>query len=307
MSSTTGGLTNLMSTFYDKKFLERAKLSLVMDFGAQVKRLPRNAGSSVKWNRFTPLAVATTALTEGTSNPSAVDMTTTVVSATVQAFGNWVQVADLFNLTSIDENLTEHVDVMGQNAGESIDTLIRNELSGGGTTQLAGAKAALTDIAATDVFSGAEIRKAVRTLKANKAMRFESGLFRGITNERSAYDLFNNTEWLNSVSIYTDPTQIKQGVIGKLHGVEFVETNNGKTEASTVTVYHNYIFGKNAYGTVALDGQEGSRIYVKVPRMDDGNTENPLNIYSTIGWKAFFQVKVLNSAWLINVKTGATA
>jgi len=297
----------MMSPFYDKVFLERAKLALVMDYGAQVKRLPRNAGSSVKWNRFTPLAVATTALTEGTANPAAVDMTTTVVSATVQAFGNWTQVADLFSLTSIDENLKEHVEVHGQNAGETIDTLIRNELSGGGTTQLAGAKAALTDIAATDVFSGAEVRKAVRTLKANKAQRFEDGYFRGIIQQNTAYDLFNNTEWLNSVSIYTDPTQIKQGVAGKLHGVQFVETNNGKTESSTVTVYHNYIFGKNAYGTVALEGQEGARIYVKVPRMDDGNTENPLNIYSTVGWKAFFQVKTLNSTWLINVKTGASA
>jgi N4-gp56 family major capsid protein len=252
--------------------------------------------------------VATTALTEGTANPSAVDMTSTVVSATVSAYGNWVQVADLFNLTSIDEDLKEHVEVMGQNAGETIDTLIRNELSGGGTTQLAGAKAALTDIAATDVFTGAEIRKAVRTLKANKAQRFATGFYRGITNERSAYDLFGNTEWQNAAgAIYTDTSNMVRGIAGKLAGVEFVETNNGKTESSTVTVYHNYIFGMNAYGTVALEGQEGSRIYVKVPRMDDGNTENPLNIYSTIGWKAFFQVKTLNSTWLINVKTGATA
>ncbi len=307
MSSTTGGLTNLMSTFYDKVFLDRAKMSLVYDFGAQVKRLPRNAGKSVKWNRFTPLAVATTALTEGTGNPSAVDMTTTVVSTTVASYGNWTQVADLFNLTSLDTDLKEHVEIHGQNAGETIDTLIRNELSGGGTTQLVTGNAALSDIGATDVLTGAEIRKAVRTLKTNKAMRFANGYFRGIIDEYSAYDLFGNTEWLNSVSIYTNPEQIKAGVIGKLHGVEFVETNNDSTESSTVTVHHCFVFGKNAYGTVALDGQEGSRIYVKVPRMDDGNTENPLNIYSTIGWKAFFATKVLNSTWLINIKHGVTA
>lgn len=309
MASTTGGLTNLMSTYYDKVFLERAKMMLTHDVGAQIKRLPKNAGKSVKWNRFTPLAVATTALTEGTANPSPVDMSTTVVSATVATYGNFVQVADLFEMTSIDVDLKEHVQVIGQNAGETVDTLIRDELSGGGTTQLAGAKAALTDVAATDTLTGAEVRKAVRTLKANKAQRFEDGFFRGIVNPYPAYDLFGNSEWLNISGAYAiDTANAQRGVVGKLHGVMFYESNNGKTESSTVTVYHTYIFGKNAYGIVDLEGQGSEpKVYVKTPRMDDGNTSNPLNIYSTIGWKVYFAVKVLNSAWLVNIKSGATA
>lgn len=108
-----------MSTYYDKVFLERAKLVLVYDTGAQVKKIKRNSGKTVKWNRMTPLAVATTPLTEGTT-PSAVAMTTTAVSATAAQYGNWTQTSDFYELTSIDADLKEEVEVMGQNAGETI-------------------------------------------------------------------------------------------------------------------------------------------------------------------------------------------
>ncbi len=155
--------------------------------------------------------------------------------------------------------------------------------------------------------TGAEIRKAVRTLKTNKAQRFENGYYRGIMDVNQSYDLFANTEWLNSISIYTDPTQLKAGIVGKLHGCEFVETNNGLVLASgsaSVNVYNCYVFGKNAYGTVSLENQPGNKIYVKTPGPQD--TSNPLDIFSTVGWKAFFQVKILNPSWIVKVTTAAT-
>lgn len=311
MTSTAAGLSNVLSIYYDKKFLDRAKLMLSHDFGSQRKTIPANAGTTVKWNRFTPLAVATTPLTDGSSNPAQADMSTTQVSATMAGFGNWTTVSDLFNLTSLDEGLKEHVEVHGQNCGETIDTLIRNELQNATTTQIAGAAypttTLLPGIASTQVIAGADIRKSVRILKANKAQRFDNGYFRGVIDIYQSYDLMGNTEWLNSISIYTDPTQLKAGIIGKLHGVEFVETNNGTVLASgsgNINIYSCYIFGKNAYGTVNLENQPGNRIYVKTPGPQD--TSNPLDIYSTVGWKAFFAVKILNSAWIVRLYSYAT-
>lgn len=301
---------------------------LAHDFGAQRKTIPGNLGVSVKWNRFTPLAVATTALTEGSSNPTAVDMTTTQVSATMATYGNFTAVSDLFNLTSLDQNLKEHVEVHAQNAGETLDTLIRNELGGTSSISLGNATTTLVvgaapgtntigQLLSTNLIDGATIRKAVRILKVNKGQRFDNGYFRGIIDVYQSQDLFGNTEWLNSISIYTDPTQLKAGIVGKLHGVEFVETNNGLLLASgtsasvagpggilAVNVYSCYVFGKNAYGTVSLENQPGNRIYVKVPGPQD--TSNPLDIYSTVGWKAFFAVKVLNAAWIIRIFSAAT-
>lgn len=289
------------------------------DFGAQRKSIPRNSGTSIKWNRFTPLAVATTALTDGSTNPSAADMTTTQVSAVLAHYGNFTAVSDLFNLTSLDVDLKEHVEVHGQNAGETLDTLIRNELGGTSTTApgsvtttfAVGGATTIGGIASTNVIDGASIRKAVRVLKVAKAQRFDNGYFRGIIDVSQSYDLFGNTEWLNSISIYTDPTQLKQGIVGKLHGCEFVETNNGFSFSNAAfgftgtTIYSCYVFGKNAYGTVSLEGQDGPRIIVKTSGPQD--TSNPLNIYSTVGWKALFAVKVLNVAWIVRIYSAASA
>lgn len=300
MVSTTTGLTQVMQTYYDKRFLDRAKAELRHDFGAQVKDHKMNMGKVVRFTRFTPLALATTALTEGT-DPSAVDMTATNVDATLAEYGNYTIVSSLFSATSIDDNLAEHVDVHGQNAGETIDAIIRNVLSAGATAQIAAGKA-LTAVAATDTLTGLEIRKAVRTLKTNKAKRYDNGFYRGIIQPYQAMDLMGNSEWLSAYQ-YTTPEQIQRGVVGRIHGVEFVESTQGSTEASTVTIYHTFIFGQNAYGVVRLESMKEPKVYVA-----QGVTQNnPLNLRSTVGWRMPFAAVVLNANWVICVKTGATA
>lgn len=302
--TTSTGLAGIMQTYYDRVFLERAKAELRHDYGATTKKIPMNSGKLVYFNRFSPLALITSGITESDFLPSAVDMTSTVVSATVVEYGSYTKVSEFFKMTSLDEGLKEHIEVHGQNAGESIDQLISAELSANATAQLAGGNTALTAIAATDTLTGAEIRKAVRTLKNNKARRFEGGMFKGIIQPFTAYDLMGNSEWLDARR-YTDTAGILKGVVGKLHGVEFVESNQGVSESSTVTVYHNFICGKSAYAMVDLEGQKGPRVYVKTAGTN--STDNPLNTFSTVGWKTYFVAKVLNANWVIDVKTGATA
>lgn len=306
MSSTTTGLSNLMSTYYDKRFLERAKEMVVYDIGADVKRLPLNEGKTVVWNRFSPLAKATTPLTEAT-NPSAVDMTSTQVSAAVAEYGNYTKVGTLFEVTSIDVGLREHVDTHAQNAAETIDELILNELDGGGTAQIVNDVAATSAIASSDTLDGAEVREAVSDLKLAKAMPFANNYYRAIIPVSVAYDLRGDSEWLDAYR-YTDADNIRNGLVGKLHGVEFYETNNEAVTADAgsgnVDVYKTFVFGQHAYGVVDLAGQGKPIIYVKRPNAND--TSNPLDLYSTIGWKSHFATKVLNSSWLIEIESASS-
>lgn len=310
MASSAAGLITPVQVYYDKVFLDRAKIELRHDFGAQVRNIPLNSGAVIRFSRFSPLAIITTALSEAT-NPSEVAMTSTQVSATIAEYGNVTNVSSLFSMTQIDEGLKEHIEVHGQNAGESIDQLIRAELASGATAQYP-AGAAVSNISCihySDVLTGLEIRKAVRTLKVNKAMRFESGLYRGIIGPASSYDLFGNSEWLDAHR-YTTSDAIERGVVGKLHGVEFVETNNQHVSISggfstalndVANVYSNFIFGKNAYGVINLGSISAPMVIVKNPGPND--TSNPLNMFSTVGWKMPFAVKTLNANWLVNIRT----
>lgn len=314
------GLTQTMQLYYDRVFLTRAMIELRHDFGAQVRPVPMNAGKSIVWTRFTPLAVVTAALSEG-ANPTATDMTGTNVSATLAEYGAYTLVSSLYSMTSIETGLKEHIEVHGQNAGESIDQLIRTELAVQATAALAqfpsGATAAsnFSNVHTTDTLTGLEIRRAVRTLKANKAQKFDSGLYRGIISSQVAMDLMGNSEWLDAHR-YTTSDAIERGVVGKLHGVEFVETNNGyfltsggfSTSATNVSnVYFSFIFGKNAYGVVNLASISAPKVYVKNP--GGNSTDNPLDLFSTVGWKMPFACKTLNggaTGWIVAIATGAT-
>lgn len=311
------GLTQTMQLFYDRVFLTRAMIELRHDFGAQVRPVPMNAGKSIVWTRFTPLAIVTSALSEG-ANPTATDMSATQVSATLAEYGAYTLVSSLYSMTSIETGLKEHIEVHGQNAGESIDQLIRTELATNATAALAqfpsGATAAssFSNIHTTDSLTGLEIRRAVRTLKNNKAQKFDNGLYRGILGPYVAMDLMGNSEWLDAHR-YTTSDAIERGVVGKLHGVEFVESNNQyvvlstgfSTSATNVAdTYVTFVFGKNAYGVVNLASITAPKVYVKNP--SGSSTDNPLDLFSTVGWKMPFATKTLNANWVVGIATGAT-
>lgn len=319
MASSTTGLTATMQLFYDRVFLTRAMIELRHDFGAQSRPVPMKSGKSIVWTRFTPLAIVTAALTEAT-NPSATDMTATNVSATLAEYGAFTTVSSLYSMTSIETGLQEHIEVHGQNAGESIDQLIRTELATNATATATGVQfpsgaavaSNFSNIHTTDTLSGLEIRRAVRTLKKNKGQKFDNGLYRGIIGPDTAMDLMGNSEWLDAHR-YTTSDAIERGVVGKLHGVEFVETNNQyfvltggfSTSATNIAnVYANFILAKNAYGVVNLASITAPKVYVKNP--NGNSTDNPLDLFSTVGWKMPFACKTLNTTWVIAIMTGAT-
>lgn len=273
-----------------------------------------NSGKTVYFTRFTPLALVTTALSEAT-NPTAVDMTATNVSAVLADYGNYTTVGSLYSMTSIEIGLAEHVSVHGQNAGESIDNLIRSELqtNGTGVTVSTATQTALTNVHTTDTLTGLEIRQIVRTLKVNKAPKFPGGLYRAVLTPWAAMDLMGNSEWLDAHR-YTTSDAIERGVVGKLAGVEFVESNNPNsitlsagfsTSATNIAnIVATTFFGAHGYGVVNLGSITAPKVYVKNP--GSNSTDNPIDMFSTVGWKMPFVAKVLNSTWVLVLKHGAT-
>ncbi len=60
-------------------------------------------------------------------------------------------------------------------------------------------------------------------------------------------------------------------------------------------------FGENAYTTVTLRGKKG--ITTKVKALGSAGSEDPLDQYGTIGWKAITGCAILNEAWLIRAES----
>lgn len=118
--STASTLPAEIQRYYDRLFLERLQNFRKYNFLAVQKSFPKNSGQIVYFTRVAQLTANTTALTDGVT-PTGINSTSSNVIATAKPYGAWEQIASLYEMTTIDEGLKEHVEIMAQNAGESIN------------------------------------------------------------------------------------------------------------------------------------------------------------------------------------------
>ena len=307
---TTGGLSAAMQVYYDKLFLERVEATRKYDFLTVQKTVPKNSGKVVYFTRFNQMTANITALTEGTV-PTGINTSASNIVATAGIYGAFENVSTLYELTTLDAGLKEHVSLMGQNAAESMDIVLGKELNASATTQCGGAtfSAQATAIASTDTLSVSSIRKAVSTLKKNKAPKWENGNYRAVLNVDGVYGLQGDTaagNWIN-INTYTQTNSdlLKKGVIGSLYGVDIVETNqafsaSGVSDTQTGAARSNFIAGKGAVAEIKVGGQGDARVIVKPP-------VDALEMITTVGWKVdAYAAKVLNADWVINMHAYGT-
>ena len=310
--NTTNTLTTTMQTYNDRKTLEIAKTKFVYAQFGQKKPLPRNSGKTISWRRynlFTPNAT-TQALTEGVV-PTEQNLSQTTVNATVSQYGAYVKISDLLDMTALDSVVRDSSVLLGEQLGTVVDWVTRDAMLATTSVQYAGGAANANAITSSSVMTVAEIRKAVRTLKKNKARPFNGGRgdhFICIVSPDVAYDLQSDTDW-KAVRQYQDKEAIYSGELGSMFGVVFVESTEAYFAANTaqtpVTIHHSLIFGADAYGIVDIEGSGGIKTYVK-PAGSAG-TSDPLNQISTVGAKVMaYAAKVLNPAWIIDIQTAAS-
>jgi hypothetical protein len=298
--STAGALSNEVAVYYERRFLERARAMLVHQEGAQLRALEGNAGKQVIFNRFSPLTLATTALTEG-SNPAAVGLVDSQVTVTLQEYGNSVQVSRLLGTVDIDDRDKEKIDVVAQNMGETLDFLVATALQAGATSLTINTSTANTNGSIT----AAAIAQGVAQLKSNKALMYD-GTFGwiGKIQPQTEYDLILTTTW-QSAAAYSNVQALYAGEIGALYGVRFLVTNQGISSSSGSypqgKAYSNFIHGREAFGV--YDNQlDAPKLYI----VTGADSNNPAERFHVISWAGQFASVVLNHDWVINVVSGAS-
>ena len=196
-TNTTATLSAEMIQYLEKTFLERSEARTIHAEGAKKKTLEKNSGTTVTFTKRSPFAPATTPLVEG-ENPQDDEIKSNKVTATLKGYGKWTKVSSMLYNTSIDREMKETVEMMGQNSGETIDALVRNVLHQGATVQFANKKTALSAITDDDILTVAEVRKAVRTLKKNNAMVYPDGYFLGKVGPDTSYNITGDTAWVDA-------------------------------------------------------------------------------------------------------------
>ena len=160
--------------FYDRNLLFRAIPLFVHTQFAQIRDIPRNAGTgTIRFRRYGNLAAATTPLTEGVT-PAGSQLSTTDITCTISQYGDFVTVTDVLDFTSQDPVLMEAGEILGDQAGDTIDQLTRDVINAGTVLARINGRANRVNIAAGDVLTSAAIDTGVLALKNAKARKITS-------------------------------------------------------------------------------------------------------------------------------------
>lgn len=293
-------LTQEMMTYYEKVFLERAKVQIVNDTGAVKRNHPKNSGRTINFTRLSPLTISTTPLAEG-SNPSASAVTASTVAVTLSDYGATTINSKLLSLTSIDQGMEEMVGAFGQNMGETLNAVTGNVLAC--ATAFFGNGHNVSTVAAGDTLGASACRWMVQTLETNRAMPYEDGFYIGKATPQNKVNLLGDSTWV-AAHTYSDTKQLYKGEMGELYQIRFLlngqvvsGVGSASDAACTVVQYYTYVHGRDAFGCINLEG-DMPKLYIN-SGPDSGNVAGRLTY---IAWAGTYAAALLNNTWALTGK-----
>ena len=309
--TTQDGLSAEMKTFYDMTLIDEASANLVHDQFGQKRPIPKNGGKTIEFRKFSPLAKATTPLTEGVT-PSGNSLTVTNITATVQQYGDFIVQSDVLELTALDNTILEATKLLGRQAGATLDTVVRNVLQAGTNVtycpKLAtdGTETAVTSRAGLDATAQLTVdvvNQVVAKLRAQNAPTI-NGKYVAIIHPYVAYDLMRDPEWIDAHK-YAQPENLYEGELGEIGGVRFVQSTEAKVYTGSgcptgLAVFGSLFFGEGAYGVTEI---EGGGLETIVKQKGSAGTADPLNQRSSVGWKALKTAELLIPNYLVRVES----
>jgi N4-gp56 family major capsid protein len=304
-ANTTATLTQEVMTYYEKVFLDRAKYELILKEGGQIRTQPSNSGRTVNFTRYDPLTIITTPLGEG-SNPVTCALNASTVAMTLSEYGLTTTNSKMLTVVSIDSNMAEKVSLVGQNMGETLNRLVRNELANGSSYY--GNNHTVATFTAGDTMDACDIRLMVQTLEMNKAMPYKDGLFIGKTDSISKAFLLADTTWVNAHT-YSDVKGIYAGEMGELYQVRWLLNKDyacgieaTSTASSGVVRFYTYIHGDNAFGVFDLE-KDQPKLYILPNAVD---SSSPAGRVSFVSWAGSYATKILNPNWIVSARFSAS-
>ena len=304
-TTTAEGMAVEMKTFYDRTLIENAEPELVHDQWAQTRDIPKNGGKTIEFRKYDQLPKALTPLTEGVT-PEGQEMKVTKLEATVKQYGGFVALSDLLILTAIDNNIVEASELIGSQAGRTLDTISREIMNAGTNVQYAEGQVTSRAAITSDMkLTVKAVKKAVRFLKKQNAKRI-NGYFYGIINPDCSFDLTEDEKFVEVVK-YKNPERIYNGEIGAIEGVRFVETTEAKifaeAGASGIDVYSTLILAANAYATTKI---KGGGLETIIKQLGSAGTADPLDQRATVGWKALKVTEILSQQYMVRIESAST-
>lgn len=344
-----GDISPAVAAYSVVRMLKRAMPMLHLEKFGQTYVLPTNSTQTAKFRRYflsgatgaagqtgSPISsfyipLATTPLVEGVT-PSGSKLSNQDYTVTLAQYGDYITISDVVMDTHTDPILQQATDILGEQAGVTVETLRFNVLKAGTNVfyanNVAGRSSIITKISLADQ------RRVTTALNRQNARKITSVVASSADyNTKSveaAYmavchpDLESDIRTLTGfkpVADYGPHTTPFEGEIGSVEQVRYLSstviapwvdtggtavTNSLRyTTANTACdVYPILYFGRDAFGIVPLKGKSAMTPMVVNPKPSPGD---PLGQRGTVGWKLWTSTVILQEAFMARLEVGATA
>lgn len=334
--NTTANLPPAIAEYYVRKALYEAKYYLVHHIFAQKAPYKKGYGNRVKWRRFLSLDATPIPLVEAITPPGK-RMNKSDMLMTVEWWGDYITSSDLLDFESVDPVIRIASELLGEQAGNIMDQLIRNVIVGGNNVFLAADDAGNLGAARTNVagrINAVLLRKMIRAMNVARARPFIKGIsasdkvatvpvlpsFGVFVGSQIEYDL-GLVPGFTPTSKYGVQSRIHEAEIGCWDKLRFVRTDLPKiwegagasaypadmeNTGGQVDVHAFVVVGRDSYGAVKLGGKK-SPFKIIVKQRGEAGVADPLDQRSSVGWKGPQGGKILNQNHLQRGEVGVSS
>lgn len=318
-------LANAIKTAYEKRLLTRAIPRYVHGRWATKARITQYG--SYELRKYGNMPVINTPLTSGTTPSEGTAPTPTLITMTPVFYGSWIGYTDDVMLTAYDPIISEYSSILGEQAGLSADTIVRDELVANATIDYSGGATSVGSLDSPQHdLSYIDIVRQYALLEAESALPADGEDYILILHPHSYATLMLDPTWVNLFVQEVPNSPMRSGYVGRLLRMKVFVSANVKEWADvgaggTTDVYAALFIARESYGILGLTGAEepsdvdgqgaegrpltGKRIQpvsiIHKP-LGSGGTSDPLEQRGTLAWKMCLAQKVLNAAWIRNVK-----
>lgn len=310
--------SNAIKTEFENTLLTRAQSRLLHGRWAQKATITERGDYELR--KYGSLSAVTTPLSEGVTPSQQSAPSLSVINIDPQYYGAWLRYTRALDLENFDPIVDEMVDILGEQAGLSIDTLVRDDVHSGATQSFIDASSRSDVDTTNDLISYDDFVNEVAELEASDARPLMGGSYVCIIHPYTWAQLMKDSDF---ITLFTREggESIRSGFAGRIFNTLIFISSNAKVYsgagASSIDVYTALFIGREAYGIVGVgslmpqfDGMDGggegfanrtgmSTRPVEIIMKDLGEGgDDPLNQRGTVGWVAAHEESVLNSSWV---------
>jgi N4-gp56 family major capsid protein len=225
-------------------------------------------------------------------------------------------------MQAFDPVVSEVSGILGEQAGLSLDVLLRNALTDGATAAYSGTVTARANV--TDTVDYADWIGALALLQVANALPAEGELFPVVVHPFSYAQLMQDSTFVGMFQ-QSAPEVMRTGQMGTILNCAIYVSANARTYdnagATNKDVYSMLFIGRESHAIAGMSGktpnltagESGGQysnntgksvnpVSIIMKPLGSSGSADPLNQRGTIGWMTSYDDVILNSAWIVNLE-----